>query len=406
MLVTKTKHVLYLDSNGYQDKYGSFNWLILAGSETYTCGNEETSDAFELLKSFITDSGSGFIPGFFSYDLKNHIESLKSLNPDHTGFPLLSFFKPELVIGEARDGSPVLFGETTDLIEKASALETADVNFPDISLKPAVSFEEYNRNFNKIKNHLLRGDIYEMNYCIHYSATIRNINPAELFFRLNASSPAPFACFYKSGDQYLICSSPERFMYRNGEKIVSQPIKGTAKRTGTAADEENIQFLRNDPKERAENIMITDLVRNDLSHFAEPGSVKVTELCGIYPFATVFQMTSTVEARCKQDVNSVDILKSAFPMGSMTGVPKIRAMEIAEELETFSRGIYSGSVGYFKSDGTFDFNVVIRSFTWNAQNGYLSLSTGSAITEKANAAQEFQECQLKAAALIKILSNK
>jgi len=404
LLVSRNKHVLLLDSNDYPDPFGAFSWVMMAGSEEVEGPDDDGNDPFDALRDFLNKNEIPVIPGCFSYDLKNRIESLGSANPDKTGFPLTGFFKPTVIIGEDRNGQPFLYGETDALIKEASLFREPEGRFPDVKLNPELSRDTYREIFGKIRKHLLRGDIYEINYCLHFSAIVKEMNPLELFSRLNKNNPAPFACFFKYDGKYLICSSPERFLHRNGEQVISQPIKGTARRTGNPeTDRKAAEALRLDPKEVSENIMIADIVRNDLSFYASPGSVKVTELCGIYPFPTVFQMVTTIEARVDQAVHSTDIIRKAFPMGSMTGAPKIRAMELAEELETFRRGIYSGAVGYFLTDGSFDFNVVIRSFTWNSENGYLSLSTGSAVTEKATADQEYDECQLKAEALIRSL---
>ena len=194
---------------------------------------------------------------------------------------------------------------------------------------------------------------------------------------------------------------------KEGNKVISQPIKGTAKRFSDAnLDEKSKLELEQNPKERAENIMITDLVRNDLSHTATKGSVEVEELCVIYTFEQVHQMISTVVSTVENSVSPIEILRTTFPMGSMTGAPKISAMNIIEELEETKRGLYSGAVGYFTPENDFDFNVVIRSILYNSKEQYLSFSVGSAITSQSIPEQEYEECLLKAKAMFEVLSNK
>lgn len=248
------------------------------------------------------------------------------------------------------------------------------------------------------------GDIYEMNFCQEFYDENANIDPWETYKRLNAFSPAPFSCFLKMEDHFLISSSPERFIRKERKMIYSQPIKGTAKRGKTADADKSIKNeLVQNKKEIAENIMIVDLVRNDLSKVAKKGSVKVEELCEPYSFPQVHQLISTIAAEAKENINPTDILKACFPMGSMTGAPKIRAMKLIEKYEITKRGLFSGSVGYIDPDGNFDFNVVIRSILYNQKNQYLSFITGGAITALSEANSEYDECLLKANAMKKVL---
>jgi para-aminobenzoate synthetase component 1 len=222
----------------------------------------------------------------------------------------------------------------------------------------------------------------------------------DAFFKMNEVTQAPFAAYVQFDEFSVFCGSPERFLKKEGNKLITQPIKGTAPRGLDEKEDELIkEQLRNNPKERSENIMIVDLVRNDLSQVASKASVKVDELCGIYTFETVHQMISTVSCELRENITFLDILKATFPMGSMTGAPKKRAMELIEEYESFKRGLYSGTIGYIAPNGDFDLNVVIRSLTWNAKTGLLTLATGSAITVSANGPSEFEECLLKAEAL-------
>jgi para-aminobenzoate synthetase component 1 len=202
----------------------------------------------------------------------------------------------------------------------------------------------------------------------------------------------------------MVGASPERFLKKTGTFIIGQPMKGTNRRD---KDMEIDRMLRRqlmeDPKERAENIMIVDLMRNDLSKTALKGTVKVVELCGVYPFTHWHQMISTVSSRVPDLCNPLDILLSAFPMGSMTGAPKVRALQLIEEYEMTKRGLFSGALGYFSPEGDFDFSVVIRSILYNSLNKYLSFQTGGAITALSVPGKEYQECLLKARGIMSVL---
>jgi para-aminobenzoate synthetase component 1 len=396
-------YMLYLDSNGYADQYGRWNHLLMASNNLPIECQEGTSEAWLAFKNELdTQQHSSILPVFFSYDLKNSFENLTSQHPALSGFPFAGAFLPELLFGHQRNGESIQIGTLPSDIR----IDENENRLQNFHVTPDTSREDYKEQFQKIREHLKRGDIYETNYCIRFSANIPHLDPIKLFERLNAQSPSPFASLLKWKNAWLIGSSPERFITRNADIVISQPIKGTARRTGDLeTDRATIEKLKVDPKERAENIMITDLVRNDLSHFALPGSVEVKELCGIYPYNRVFQMISTVEARIEPDLKNCSLIETAFPMGSMTGVPKIRAMEIADETETFRRELYSGSVGYFDGSDRCDLNVVIRSFLWNADSGLLSFSTGGAITIRSDADQEYDECLLKAEALLQCLKE-
>jgi len=254
--------------------------------------------------------------------------------------------------------------------------------------------------------HIHRGDIYEANFCQEFYAENTEINPLDTYLNLNHISQPPFATFLKCGDKYVLSASPERYITKEQQTIISQPIKGTAKRSKNRQEDELLKFnLLTDEKERSENIMIVDLVRNDLSKTAIKGSVTVEELCKIYSFDQVHQMISTVTSKIDTETHPVDVIKSTFPMGSMTGAPKISAMKIIEDLEETKRGLYSGTIGYFKPNGDFDFNVVIRTILYNETKKYVSYSVGGAITAKSNPLKEYEECLVKAKAMRTVLEN-
>ena len=338
--------------------------------------------------------------GYLSYDLKNNFEELESNNHSNFQFKDRYFFSPDsLIIIEN--------GEKTDLIgefdfNKERGLFKTKHEFP--KLEQQCSKEEYFAHFDRIHYHIKRGDIYELNFCICWSAVSARINPFSTYQKLNDKTKAPFSALCKFGSNYIICGSPERFIKKQGDKIISQPIKGTAKRAKSIEiDNEIRNALLANKKESAENVMATDVVRNDFSKFAKNSSVKVSRLAELHSFETVHHLISTVEAEIKPNVEFDEIVESCFPMASMTGAPKISAMKIIEREENFKRGLYSGSIGYLDNQGNFDFNVVIRSILYNQETGHLTIPVGSAITYNSDPLQEYEECLLKAEAMIEAL---
>jgi para-aminobenzoate synthetase component 1 len=272
-------------------------------------------------------------------------------------------------------------------------------------IQQRISKENYLEKASKILEHIHRGDIYEANFCMEFFVENATINPLEKFQKLNEISKSPLAVYFKNNNHFLLSASPERYLKKDGETLISQPIKGTSKRYSDPIEDENSKNqLALDPKERSENIMVSDLVRNDLSRTAQKGSVKVTELCGIYSFEQVHQMITTITSKIDSQYSAVEVIRTTFPMGSMTGTPKVSVMKIIEELEETKRGLYSGAVGYFTPNGDFDFNVVIRSILYNQENKYISFSVGSAITSLSVPENEYEECLLKAKAMREVLS--
>lgn len=371
------------------------------------------SNSLEQLETFINQHKGNWMFGYLSYDIKNEIEHLTSLNDDGLSFPPLQFFVPKMVIQInseinliyndeyiSADEAEAIFKIATDTDETKKA-ERPSVNF---EILPKITKDKYLSAVTQLQQHIQHGDIYEINFCQEFYATKVNIKPANVFTQLNTISSAPFAAYAKFKNHYILCSSPERYIAKRGGKIISQPIKGTIKRSAIEAEDNQLkQQLRNSKKEQNENVMIVDLVRNDLSRIAVRGSVNVDELFGVYSFKQVHQLISTVSCELKENLSFTDIIKGTFPMGSMTGAPKISAMKLIEQYESTKRGVYSGCIGYISPEGDFDFNVIIRSILYNTENKYLSFMVGSAITHKANAEAEYEECLLKAKALFEAL---
>jgi para-aminobenzoate synthetase component I len=397
--------VCYLDSNNFTDPYSEFDALIAVGAKAELIADH--GDAFEQLKQFRQDN-LGWMTGFFGYDLKNEIENLSSHNPDQLHFPELYFFVPKHLI--------ILKGDTVEISDDDAAdifqsIEQISLHQPkrseDVKLHSRFNKNDYISTVEKIKTHISRGDIYVTNFCQEFFAENAEIDPLDVFIKLNNISPNPFSAFFKWKGNYILCASPERFLAKRDNKLISQPIKGTAKRGATSDEDEQIkQLLRNHTKELQENVMIVDLVRNDLTRSATQGTVNTEELFGIYTFNQLHQMISTVVCEIEDGLSPIDAIKNTFPMGSMTGAPKISAMRLMEHYERSKRGVYSGSIGYFSPEGDFDFNVVIRTLLYNSVDKYLSFHVGSAITYHANAQKEYEECLLKAKAILEVLGTK
>lgn len=384
-----------------------YNQLLAFGVVEHTCEIRKVVLSHQSLPDYWF--------GHISYDYKNELEPLTSNHHDGIGLPNLFFFRPRYVVIHDADGWRV--GYLPDYDDETSVRAWLDgltnneehETKPDspIEMKPRVSYREYCQNVARIQRHIQRGDIYEMNYCMEFFNDNAVIEPNSVYKRLTEVSPVPFGAFAKFGDKYLMCASLERYLCKRGNRLVSQPIKGTAPRSeNPEQDQANRKRLANSLKERAENTMIVDLVRNDLSRVAKRGTVNVDELCGIYGYRQVYQMISTISAELADGVNWSDAIKATFPMGSMTGAPKLRAMELIEKYETSKRGLYSGAVGYIAPNGDFDFNVVIRSLLYNHTNHYLSYMVGSAITSMSDADEEYRECLLKGKAIVQVLGGK
>jgi para-aminobenzoate synthetase component 1 len=337
-----------------------------------------------------------------SYDLKNEIENLSSSNSDQLNFPSLFFWVPTHVIELKNENFTFLQGEKNEASFNFISYfmeEETDRNFHQFKydFKPRTSKEKYLETLLKIKDSIQRGYIYEVNYCQEFYCENVEINyPLDVYFKLNELTKAPFSSFLHVDEYSMFCGSPERYLEKKDGRLRSQPIKGTAPRSNDPETDKQLkEVLQHNEKERAENIMIVDLVRNDLSKIAQAKSVKVDELCQIYSFENVHQMISTISCIPKEDASFTDIIRATFPMGSMTGAPKLKAMEIIEQSEDFKRGLYSGSVGYISPNGDFDFNVVIRSLLFNEHTKYLSCSVGGAITIQSIPEDEYQECLTK-----------
>ena len=398
---------VFLDSNGYDNIAYSKYECLLAVDPIQTISAENSKDVLSSIHQW-HKTNRDWLFGHINYDYKNRLfKKLSSSHLSNFEFSEIHFFCPKVVCYITSDKTElciqsigILPEEVWDAIKNASSLQQ---ELPNIQFKKKIGRSEYLGKIERLQKHIKDGDCYEINYCNEGYAEKVAIDPLSAFLKLNKISPAPFAGYYKCNEQYLICSSPERYLCKWDSKIISQPIKGTAKRSEDKEDDERLKNnLQNSKKDRAENVMIVDLTRNDLSRSCVVGSIEVEELFGIYSFPKVHQMISTITGVLDDDTPFTDAIRYSFPMGSMTGAPKMKVMELIEQYESSKRELFSGSIGYISPDANFDFNVIIRSLFYNAKTNYLSYQTGGAITYDSNAEQEWDEMELKAYNLEKI----
>lgn len=401
--------VVWLDSNRYHQHYESYDAVLAV--DAFTSIKTDYHQAFDKLKEYQSVTND-WVFGYLTYDLKNDLEHLKSENFDSLHFSDLFFFQPKKLFLFKGNWVEIQYLKMVkdEIITDLNSIQQINTSIfqpsDSIKIKLRIHKEEYFSKITSLLSHIHRGDIYEANFCQEFYSENTTINPLETYDKLNRISRPPFATFLKCEDKYLLSASPERYLKKVGSKIISQPIKGTAKRSNNSIEDQELKHqLEHSEKERSENIMIVDLVRNDLSHTAIKGSVEVEELCKIHTFEQVHQMISTVTSEIDNHTHPVDVIRTTFPMGSMTGAPKISAMKIIEELEETKRGLYSGAVGYFSPEGDFDFNVIIRSILYNASTKYVSYSVGGAITAKSIPQDEYEECLIKAKAMRDVLEN-
>jgi len=364
-------------------------------------------DALDRLQHFI-DEKRTYLFGHLCYNLITEPGQTPSTHSDLIRFPDLFFFEPEIII---RLNEKEIVIEAEDPEEVFVAINSASEhtkhqlrNVPVIQNR--IQKEEYLSLIRQLQKHILRGDCYEINFCQEFFAEKVTIDPAEVYQKLVTISPNPFSALYRLDDKWLLCASPERFLKKQGFTVLSQPIKGTSKREihDKLKDELSREELLHSAKDRSENVMVVDLVRNDLARICKEGTVKVDELYGIYSFPQVHQMISTVSGELKKNISFAEVIRATFPMGSMTGAPKKRVMELIGQYEKTKRGIFSGCLGYISPERDFDLNVIIRSIMYNASSGYLSFQAGSGITYYSDPEKEWEECLLKAEALQKVLS--
>jgi para-aminobenzoate synthetase component 1 len=402
----------FLDNHAYESPYGVIDCIAAVNPVSFI-----TLDGVNALAvdAFIQKHSGEWIFAHFNYEYHGITKPNTKVNL--TGFPLAYLYTPAVVVELAgnhvtiqsdSENPQILFDEINSFkVPSLSEQSTEQSAAPTTSIIPFISKVAYVEAIDKILALIRRGDFYEINYCQAFEVPHLSAHPVSLYVNLTEVSPTPFACFYKNSNDYLLCASPERYLQKKGNQLISQPIKGTIKRNleNDADDKLQVEALQNSSKDKSENVMVVDLVRNDLSRICEQGTVKVSELFGIYSFPQVHQMISTITGTLSSNTLFSAILEATFPMGSMTGAPKKSVMETIDALEPTRRGLYSGTVGYFNPAGDFDFNVVIRSIFYNSDTKKASYGVGGGITIYSDPEKEYEECLLKAAAIKKVLSG-
>lgn len=398
----------FLDNNDYTFETPAFNCILAV--DAVQSVQLQKNKAFPQLKAFAQAHSSDWLFGHLGFGLKNELEHLPNTTlADNIHFGLGYFFVPAMLIQMENNQVSIcstklsaenIFSEINTFEIKKTSISAGKIN-----IQHSLNKEEYLQRLQLLQTHIKKGDCYEINFCQHFFVENISINPLQLFTQLQQSSPTPFAALYKLNDKYCICASPERYLKKQGNMLISQPMKGTSKRflEDKTKDEESAKQLLNSEKERAENIMVVDLVRNDFSKICAKGSVEVEELCGLYSFPKVHQMVSTVVGKLPTDQHWVDAISATFPMGSMTGAPKKRVLELIDMVEPIERGLFSGAIGYVSPEQNMDFNVVIRSVFYNHSNQYLSFYAGGGITHKSIPEEEYEESILKTAAIAEAL---
>lgn len=397
-----------LDSNHYQgDSYGKYAFVLAVGAERQL-ELRTAKGAFKALKTF-AKAQQDWLFGYLSYELKDDIEALSSSNLATQDFPLLHFFSPRYLILIHCDGVLELLSKrepAEQILEAIQAQNHSIEPWKAVNLRPRISKARYLETVKTIQEHILAGDVYELNFCQEFFAENCLLDPIAAFKRLNAIAQTPFAAYYQHQNYYALCGSPERFLCKRGQQLIAQPIKGTIRRgKNTTEDKALREQLRKSEKDRAENVMIVDLMRNDLTKVCTTGSIQVKELFGVYSFERVSQMISTVLGTLQPQRHWTDALEATFPIGSMTGAPKVSSLQLIEQYETVARGLYAGTIGYVTPTGDFDFNVVIRSLLYDASTQYLSCQVGGAIVFDSQALAEYEECLLKAQTILAALDG-
>jgi para-aminobenzoate synthetase component I len=391
-----------LDNQHYTAQPHSYECILGVGVK-----EEIVSDNINDLSGVLTDKK--WYLGHLSYELKNDLHRVVSNKENKIGFPPFYFFVPEILIFITENEINIVSDEPEEIYQQIFLQNVSNkLSHSSITIQNKLSKEQYLNTVDQLRKHIQLGDCYEINFCQEFFAEGVTIDPVAVYQKLIDISPNPFSALYKWKDSWLMCASPERFLMKQGNRILSQPMKGTIKRDLINPENDEVlkQTLQTSTKDQSENVMVVDLVRNDLSRICKKSSVQVNELFGVYSFPQVHQMISTISGEVKNDVSFADIMKATFPMGSMTGAPKHRVMQLIDQYEPSGRGIFSGSVGYINPDGDFDFNVVIRSIMYNAATQYLCYQAGSGITFYSDPQKEWEECLLKSEAIKKVLTGE
>lgn len=389
----------FLDGNGYTPGEAAFDFCLAADShEVFLTGPESIS-----LSRIPTNGIFGHL-AFECFD-----QNPKVISEPFVDFGKSFFFEPEHLL-RVKNNSLFIASYSippqTIFDEIISSQPIVPPDAYDIQFRHALSRDEYLNCVHGLLKHIQRGDCYEINFCQHFFAEQISIEPLWVYANLCQVSPNPFSVFYRLHHKYCLCASPERFLNKTGTTLLSEPIKGTMKRSTDPIEDTALRnALSESLKDKTENVMTVDLVRNDLSIICEEGSVEVPSLFAIKSFPKVHHLVSTITGSINAAVDFPDIMHACFPMGSMTGAPKKRVLELIKEFEKEPRGLFSGSIGYITPAGNFDFNVVIRSLMYDDEKKLLSLKTGGGITANSLPEDEYEESLLKAEAGMQVVNK-
>lgn len=425
------KNISFLDSAMDPDNLGRYSFigvkpfLVLKGrkDECYINNVKYNCGVFDKLSEILSENriknntGIPFIGGcigYLSYDLGIILEDIKANSDEDILLPHYYFiFYDNLIIFDNKLGKKYISAcgilnipdksieDLENIILKQKRLESGYIKTGTASITSNFTKDSYVKTVGKVREYIRNGDIYIANLSQRFTAKT-NKDSYDIYRDLRKINPAPFAALMRLEGFDIISSSPERFLMIRDGYIETRPIKGTRPRGKD--EEEDLHYrneLLNSEKDKAELLMIVDLERNDLSKVCKAHSVKVTELFRLEEYSTVFHLVSTVVGKLKDDADAVHCLKKCFPGGSITGTPKIRAMEIIDELETLKRSLYTGSIGYFSFDGNADFNIIIRTIIKKEDNVYFGVGAG--ITWDSNEEAEYQETLEKAKALMRVI---
>lgn len=391
-------------SNGFKDKYSKYETLCCVGSiDSISTSNGD----FSGLKEFKRRHKDRFVVGSIDYEYSYEVETQIPLQKTKNGIAELFFFVPEIVIKIIGDKLSIEADDPQSIFRQIESITVPD-HFATIqkSFKPRTSKEEYKKSFDSLHKHIQQGNIYEINLCQKFYIDQVEFDPFSTYIQFSRNSPSPFSVFFRKNELFVLSASPERYLAKRGRQIISQPIKGTIGRGNTEEEDKlNMSNLLSSEKDIAENVMIADLVRNDLTKHAKKGTVSKKSNLTLNSYSHVHQLISTIVCEIDSSTDVVDVLNDTFPMGSMTGAPKINAMKLIDAHEKDRRGIYSGTIGYFDPDHDFDFNVVIRSLVYDQNNSTLCFHTGGAITFYSDMEHEYQECLLKAKNILTTLGT-
>jgi para-aminobenzoate synthetase component 1 len=401
--------------------------LVTRGNLTEIHGERvelSRGDPFELVgRALAADTAcrshlpfSGGAIGYFGYDLARRLEKLPVQAEDAESIPEMAVGiydwaavvdhaeRRAWLVGQSRDPETDLKWDALVRLFTDPPAERVRTPFRVVSrVTSNLTRDAYPRRFERIKRYIADGDCYQVNLAQRFSARVSG-DPWLAYQALRVMNPAPFAAYLSTPYAHVLSASPERFLKVENGRVETKPIKGTRPRAGHARlDAELAKALRESPKDRAENVMIVDLLRNDLSKNCRLGTVKVPRLFDVESYATVHHLVSTVTGELRPDRDALDLLRGAFPGGSITGAPKLRAMEIIEELEPHRRGVYCGSIGYIGFDGNMDVNIAIRTLVMS--RGEIRFWAGGGIVADSTLDDEYQETFDKAAAMLKLLQQ-